>query len=196
MASTLRLLLASQSPRRSNLLTQMGFSFEIEPADIDETAHSEERAERYVRRLAQTKAQARWREGYLSLGADTIVVLDNELLGKPRDEAHCTEMLQRLSGRTHEVATGIALCDGNQTKSEVVVSRVVMRPIEMQEAVAYWQTGEPQDKAGAYALQGLGGVFVTRIEGSFSGVIGLPMAETYQLLREAGLGTHLEHQVG
>ena len=196
MALKTRLLLASQSPRRSALLKQMGLGFDVEPADVDESPLSGEDAESYVRRLAHAKAQARWRDGYLNLGADTIVVLDGNLLGKPRDEQHGIEMLLQLSGRDHQVATGVALYDGNQTRSCVVVSEVTFGIVSESQAQAYWQTGEPQDKAGGYALQGLGGIFVTQLVGSFSGVIGLPMAETEQLLHQAGFNTWSERQLG
>jgi septum formation protein len=174
----------------------MGLTFEIEPADVDETPEAGESAENYVRRLAQSKAQALWRPGYLNLGADTIVFIDDRLLGKPENEAHCIDMLLQLSGRTHQVATGIALYDGEETWSEAVTSNVLFRSITRCEAKAYWATGEPQDKAGSYALQGFGGIFVQRIEGSHSSIIGLPMAETEQLLNQAGFDTWSERQRG
>ena len=196
VASELRLLLASQSPRRSDLLAQMGLTFEIEPAAVDETPKSGEKAGNYVRRLAQSKAQARWRPGYLNLGADTIVFIDDRLLGKPENEAHSIDMLLQLSGRTHQVATGIALFDGEETWSEVVTSNVLFRSITRREAKAYWATGEPRDKAGSYALQGFGGIFVQSIEGSHSSIIGLPMAETEQLLNQAGFDTWSERYRG
>ena len=192
MTAKPRLMLASQSLRRFDLLRQMGMTFEVEPADIDETPRGGEDAESYVLRLARTKARAQWRSGYVNLGADTIVVLDGALLGKPQNEQHCVDMLLDLSDRTHQVATGIALFDGENTWSEVVVSSVTFRAISESEARAYWDSGEPQDKAGAYALQGLGGVFVLRIAGSHSGIIGLPMTETEQLLRAAGIQTWSE----
>lgn len=190
----IRLLLASKSPRRSDLLTQMGLTFEIEPADVDETPRAGENAVNYVRRLAQSKAQASWRPGYLNLGADTIVCIEDKLLGKPENEAHCIDMLLQLSGRTHQVATGIALHNGEETWSDVVTSDVLFRSVSRREAKAYWMTGEPQDKAGSYALQGFGGIFVERIEGSYSSIIGLPMAETEQLLNRAGFDTWSERQ--
>jgi septum formation protein len=118
------------------------------------------------------------------------------LLGKPENEAHSIDMLLQLSGRTHQVATGIALYDGEETWSEVVTSNVLFRSITRREAKAYWATGEPQDKAGSYALQGFGGIFVQSIEGSHSSIIGLPMAETEQLLNQAGFDTWSERQRG
>ena len=189
-----RLLLASQSPRRASLLQQMGLNFEVQPADIDETPRADEDAIHYVDRLAKTKAQSQWRPGFVHLGADTIVVLDGELLGKPRDEQHAMQMLMRLSGRSHQVATGVAVFDGQQVLSDVVVTTVTFRSIDNQDAQSYWATGEPADKAGAYALQGIGGVFVTTIAGSYSNVIGLPMAETEQLLASIGVNTWLQRQ--
>ena len=189
-----RLLLASQSPRRASLLQQMGLDFEVQPADIDETSRADEDAIHYVDRLAKTKAQSQWRSGFVHLGADTIVVLDGALLGKPRDEQHAMQMLMRLSGRSHQVATGVAVFDGEQVLSDVVMTTVTFRSIDSQEAKFYWATGEPADKAGAYALQGIGGVFVTTIAGSYSNVIGLPMAETEQLLASIGVNTWLQRQ--
>jgi len=189
MNKNLRLVLASQSPRRFDLLTQMGFSFDVAPADIDETPRKEEGAEAYVSRLARTKAQVGWQFGQLNLGADTIVVKDGALLGKPENRAHCTQMLQQLSGDCHQVFTGVALYDGDKTYDTVVASTVYLRSIGVDEIARYWETGEPRDKAGAYALQGLGGIFVQRVEGSYSNVIGLPMLETEDLLNRAGFPT-------
>ena len=189
-----RLLLASHSPRRASLLQHTGLDFEVQPADIDETPQKDEDAIHYVERLARAKAQSQWRSGFAHLGADTIVVLDGELLGKPRDEQHAMQMLMRLSGRSHQVATGVAVFDGEQVLSDVVMTTVTFRSIDSQEAKSYWATGEPADKAGAYALQGIGGVFVTTIAGSYSNVIGLPMAETEQLLASIGVNTWLQRQ--
>ncbi len=195
-SDTPRLILASQSPRRFDLLTQMGLKFDVAPADIDETPIQDESAETYVGRLAQTKAQAGWQPGQLNLGADTIVVKDGALLGKPQNRAHCIQMLQQLSGCAHQVFTGVALFNGDVTYSKVVTSTVYLRPISVDETAWYWETGEPQDKAGAYALQGLGGIFVKRVEGSYSNVIGLPMLETEDLLKQAGFPTWDERRNG
>ena len=189
-----RLLLASQSPRRASLLKQMGLTFEVQPADIDESPVIGEEAIAYVDRLAKTKAQHQWRSGFIHLGADTIVVLDEDLLGKPRSEKHAIEMLMRLSGRSHEVATGVAVFDGEKMLSTVVVTIVTFRDVQIQEAELYCATGEPADKAGAYALQGIGGVFIKSIQGSYSNVIGLPMVETQQLLVSMGFNTWSLHQ--
>ena len=189
-----RLLLASQSPRRANLLEQMGLTFEVQPADIDESPIIGEDAMAYVDRLAKKKAQHHWRSGFVHLGADTIVVLDGDLLGKPKNEQHAVETLMRLSGRSDEVATGVAVFDGEQVRSTVVVTTVTFRDVQIEEAERYWATGEPADKAGAYALQGIGGIFVVSIQGSYSNVIGLPMAETQQLLVSMGLNTWSQRQ--
>lgn len=191
-----RLVLASQSPRRRDLLTQIGLSFDVVPADIDETPLVEERAEAYVARLAKTKAKAGWQPGQLNIGADTIVVSQGDLLGKPEDQAHCRAILQQLSDSAHQVFTGVSVFDGTQSYSKVVASTVYMRPITLAEIDAYWDSGEPQDKAGAYALQGLGGIFVQRIEGSHSNIIGLPLLETEQLLIDAGFPTWAERKHG
>jgi septum formation protein len=174
----------------------MGFSFDVAPADIDETPKRDEGAEAYVGRLARTKAQVGWHAGQLNLGADTIVVKDGALLGKPENRAHCLQMLQQLSGSSHQVFTGVALFDGAETYSVVVTSTVYLRSIGVDEIGQYWETGEPQDKAGAYALQGLGGIFVQRVEGSYSNVIGLPMLETEDLLNQAGFPTWDERRNG
>ena len=196
MSKRSRLVWASQSPRRFDLLSQMGFSFDVDPADIDETPVKDEGAEAYVARLAQTKAKARWQPGQLNLGADTIVVRGGVLLGKPENRAHCIEMLQQLSGESHQVFTGVSLFDGDKSYTKVVASTVYLRAIIVDEAGSYWDTGEPQDKAGAYALQGLGGIFVQRVEGSYSNVIGLPMLETEELLNRAGFITWDERHNG
>ena len=172
----------------------MGLTFEVQPADIDESPIIGEEALAYVDRLAKKKAQHQWRSGFVHLGADTIVVLDGDLLGKPRNSQHAVEMLMRLSGRSHEVATGVAVFNGKQMRSTVVVTTVTFRDLKKEEAELYWSTGEPTDKAGAYALQGIGGVFVTSIQGSYSNVIGLPMAETQQLLISMGLNTWSQHR--
>lgn len=141
-----------------------------------------------VRRLAVAKAEtAGIGPGDLALGADTTVVLDGRALGKPVDEADCLAMLEALSGRGHQVLTGVALHGQNGTRSVLSETNVYFREVSRDEALAYWQSGEPVDKAGAYAIQGRGGIFVERIEGSYSGVVGLPIFETVALLRDAGL---------
>lgn len=186
------LFLASGSPRRRELLTQIGVAFSVIGADIDETPLPDESPAAYVERLARGKAQAG--RGRLNanvqacvLGADTAVVLDGKILGKPLDEADALAMLMSLSGREHEVLTAIALLDGVRCESRVVRSLVRFRPISLAEASAYWASGEPRDKAGGYGIQGLGAVFVSGLNGSYSAVVGLPLCETAELLGHFGI---------
>ncbi|WP_137806211.1 nucleoside triphosphate pyrophosphatase [Pseudomonas sp. G(2018)] len=187
-----RLYLASGSPRRRELLTQIGVSFTAISADIDETPLTHESPSAYVERLARGKAAA-GRDSVVSdapfcvLGADTAVVLDGKILGKPVDEADACAMLKMLSGNEHEVLTAIALLEGERCESRVVRSVVRFRPIDSDEAVAYWASGEPQDKAGGYGIQGLGAVFVAGLDGSYSAVVGLPLCETAELLGHFGI---------
>jgi septum formation protein len=181
------LLLASASPRRSDLLNQMGVSFEVLAVDIDESRQGDESPVDYVSRLAMEKAQAGFarQDGQLpSLGADTIVVFDGQIFGKPRDQQHAETMLMALSGKVHSVFTAVAIDNGSGTALAVSETRVEFRTISQSECLIYWQSGEPQGKAGAYAIQGRGGVFVEKLEGSYSGVVGLPLAETEQLLNK------------
>jgi septum formation protein len=189
--------LASASPRRRELLRQIGVPFRVLPAAVDEAVLPGEAAAAYVARLAALKAAAGWarsrepghagRGGVAVLGADTAVVLDGAILGKPRDRADGVGMLRRLSGRTHEVLTAVALHTAGGLASRISRSEVTFRDIDPAEAQAYWDTGEPHDKAGAYGIQGLAGIFVADLRGSFSGVMGLPLFETAALLREAGV---------
>lgn len=183
------LYLASGSPRRRELLTQIGVPFTAISADIDETPLDHETPAAYVERLARGKAEAGRRSGAdgCVLGADTAVVLDGQILGKPRDQADAQAMLMSLSGRDHEVLTAIAVLDDQRCESRVVRSRVRFRPITEPEAAAYWASGEPRDKAGGYGIQGLGAVFVAGLEGSYSAVVGLPLCETAQLLDDFGI---------
>lgn len=183
------LLLASGSPRRRELLAQIGVGVRVLPVDVDETPLAGEGAEGYVRRLALEKARAGWEAsrrrgwGLPALGADTAVVIDGEILGKPADRRHAARMLARLGGRAHRVLTAVALAHRGRESVTLSASEVRLRPIEPAEAGAYWDSGEPADKAGGYAIQGLGAVFVERLEGSYSGVVGLPLYETAALLR-------------
>ncbi len=183
--------LASASPRRRELLTQIGISFHVVKATVDEMRHDDETPELYVLRLALCKARA-GREGISAadprpvLGADTAVVIDGEVLGKPRDQAEGIAMLRRLSGVTHHVYTGVALA-GDPEATRLSVSAVTFRAVSLEECMGYWHTGEPADKAGAYAIQGRGAIFISRLEGSYSGVMGLPVFETAELLRAAGI---------
>jgi septum formation protein len=181
------LVLASASPRRSALLAGIGVRFTVVPAHIDETPRLSEPPRDYVSRLALAKARAIADTigGALPvLGADTTVVCDGRLLGKPVSAADAVAMLMALSGRTHQVFTAVALVRGAAAAGVVVETAVTFRELSTAECRAYWRSGEPADKAGGYALQGMGGIFVTRIEGSYSGVVGLPVAETYKLLRD------------
>jgi septum formation protein len=176
-----RIVLASASPRRADLLRAAGIAFDIIVADVDETPQPGERAFDYVRRLARDKAEAvRARAGNAPvLAADTAVVIDGEILGKPRDGDDATRMLRLLSGRVHEVLTGICL----DRYGLVETTTVEFAPMEEQEIAWYVASGEPMDKAGAYAIQGLASRFVRRIDGSYSNVVGLPVALVYELLR-------------
>nr|WP_294974742.1 Maf family protein [uncultured Pseudomonas sp.] len=184
-----QLYLASSSPRRRELLTQIGLPFHIVPASVDEAPHADESAVAYVERLAREKAQAglhflAQRADVCVLGADTAVVLDGRILGKPADRAEALAMLQTLSGREHEVLTAVAVANRDRCEARVVSSRVTFRSVSMEEAERYWDTGEPHDKAGGYAIQGLAAVFVSRVEGSYSAVVGLPLCETAALLAD------------
>lgn len=189
------LYLASGSPRRRELLTQIGVPFTAISADIDETPLIDESPAAYVERLARGKAEAGRAVLAVSesgtpicvLGADTAVVLDGQILGKPVDEADAVAMLMALSDREHEVLTAIAVLDGQRCESRVVRSLVRFRPISREEAVAYWASGEPLDKAGGYGIQGLGAVFVAGLNGSYSAVVGLPVCETFELLGHFGI---------
>jgi len=188
------LCLASASPRRRELLEQIGVPHLVQPADLDETRRGGESPEAYVLRLARAKAEAIFKVRRDAsalplpvLGADTTVSIENELLGKPVDETDLLEMFVRLSGREHEVWSAVALVSARGTTSCSVCTRVRFRVVEPVEARRYWASGEPCDKAGGYAIQGYGAVFVERIEGSYSGVVGLPLAETAALLFSAGI---------
>jgi len=186
------LYLASGSPRRRELLTQIGVPFTVVSAAIDETPHANEPAVAYVERLARGKATAGFvalgqTSGACVLGADTAVIIDGQILGKPVDQADALAMLMALSGREHEVLTAIALTDGQRCETRYVSSLVRFRQVSVEEATTYWHSGEPQDKAGGYAIQGLGSVFVAGLNGSYSAVVGLPVCETAQLLAQFGI---------
>lgn len=179
--------LASSSLRRIHILKALGLRFSSSPVAIDETRQAGESAQDMVLRLAAAKAQAAGRdESTMVIGADTVVVLDSDVFGKPVDREHALCMLSALSGRTHRVLTGVALCHRAGVRTRVSNTEVRFRELGPDEADAYWQSGEPAGKAGAYAIQGLGAIFVTSITGSYSGVVGLPVFETCCLLREAG----------
>ncbi len=184
-----RLILASGSPRRRELLQQVGLSFEVVVADVDESVLPGEAPADYVLRLAQLKARCGFQPQSITLGADTTVCIDDEIIGKPCGQKDGIALLQRLSGRRHEVMTAVAAYDGVALESCVVVSAVYFRPISLSEAQDYWATGEGADKAGGYGIQGIGGIFVERLEGSYSAVVGLPLEQTEQLLRKLKFDT-------
>ena len=185
------LILASGSPRRRELLGELGVPFAVDVSDADETADPVPSAADQAMSLAERKARAvvaRRHEG-LVLGADTIVVLDGELLGKPEDDADAHRMLRRLSGRPHEVVTGLALVDAatGEIARSAVTSTVHMRRLGDDEIAAYVATGEPRDKAGAYAIQGTGSALISALDGCFTNVVGLPLCETATLLARLGV---------
>lgn len=184
------LILASASPRRRELLAQLGIGCKVVPAGIPEQHKQGETPEAYVQRIAAEKSLAVQSLNEVQLpvlAADTEVVLDGRIFGKPRDQADASEMLGRLSGRDHTVFSAVSLRHGANHRTALSVSTVRFRIITADEIDAYWRTGEPCDKAGAYAIQGLGAVFVERLTGSFSGVMGLPLHETAELLSRIDL---------
>ena len=184
-----QIVLASASPRRRELLDQIGIRHRVRPVEIDETPNKGELPDDYVLRMATEKATVAWQKSNQELpvlAADTSVVLDGLIMGKPENEADALTMLSSLSGEVHLVYSGVSLYYG--TLREVLsITEVRFREIEYGEMLAYWQSGEPVDKAGAYAIQGLGAIFVESISGSFSGVVGLPLFETVNLLMDAGI---------
>ena len=183
-----RLHLASASPRRKDILAALGLKFSAAGVDLDERPLPDETPEAMVLRLAAAKAAAAAVDAAtLVLGADTAVVLGEHIFGKPRDRQEAIEMLARLSGQTHRVLTGVALRAPVGLQTALSATAVQFREIRPDEALDYWQSGEPCDKAGAYAIQGLGGAFVAAISGSYSGVVGLPVFETVGLLQQAGV---------
>ena len=192
----MRLVLASASPRRAELLTAAGFRFETLAVDVDERVQEGEAPERAARRLAGAKSAAAAAltgdPDALILGADTLVVVDELVLGKPKDEADATQMLTRLAGRHHEVATGVSLRRAGREIGTVELTTVFFAPMSIDEINWYVQTGEGRDKAGAYAIQGLGSRFVERIAGSYSNVVGLPVSVAYRLIRELASGGNSE----
>lgn len=186
--------LASQSPRRRELLLQIGVPHQVVSATVEEVPRQHETPSDYVQRLAREKAQAGLRSAQQLglapkpvLGADTIVVSNDEILEKPRDAVHAAAMLRQLAGSTHQVMTAVALLSDTQASIKLSVTEVVFRPLDEAEISAYWRSGEPQDKAGGYAIQGLGAVFVQQLSGSYSGVVGLPIEQIVALLQEFGL---------
>jgi septum formation protein len=183
--------LASASPRRRELLQQIGVPFRLVGTALDETPLPGEAPAAYVSRLAAAKADAGWLSRSAAnapvLAADTAVLLDGAILGKPRDQDDAERMLQRLSGRTHEVMTAVAVRSSAGNEIKVSHSWVTFRDLDAAEVRAYWDTGEPRDKAGAYAIQGYAAIFIADLRGSYSGVMGLPLFETAELLKGLGL---------
>jgi septum formation protein len=194
------LILASSSPRRRELLTQAGLEFVVEAADVDETPQKGESPAQYVQRLAVEKAQAVWdrykaaddsenpNDPITVIGADTTVVLDGEMLGKPVDQADARRMLELLSGRTHQVLTGVAAITRTAVASEVEITQVYFDLILERELVQYLASGEPLDKAGAYGIQGYAARWIPRIEGCYFNVVGLPLARTLAVIARAQEG--------
>lgn len=184
------LILASSSPRRRELLSQAGFCFSVDPADVDESVLPGERPEEYAARIALEKARrtAERHEAGIVLGADTIVVVDGDVLGKPSSPGEAKDMLSRISGRTHRVLTGVALVDAatGAYAAAVETTDVRIRELAAEEIEEYVDTGEPMDKAGAYGIQGRAAVFVEGINGCFFNVVGLPLARLDKMLRDFG----------
>lgn len=183
-----QLHLASQSARRQQILAALGLTFTAAGVDADERRIEGESPEAMVLRLAEVKAAAAEVDAStVVIGADTAVVLGDRVFGKPGGQTDCLAMLEALSGQTHRVLTGVAVLAGGRIQGAISSTDVTFREIRPDEALMYWQSGEPRDKAGAYAIQGMGGVFVEAISGSYSGVVGLPVYETAQLLGRAGI---------
>lgn len=185
----LPIVLASASPRRAELLTSMSLPFTKVVTDADETRHAGESPHDYVWRLAEDKAGLGFRAGSATIGSDTIVLQDDEILGKPSGPSEGRQMLRTLSGTSHQVYTGVSAYDGSQFATCVVISTVWFRSLSEQEIDAYLATGEGSDKAGSYGIQGIGGILVERIEGSFSGVMGLPVQQTEAMLQALNIDT-------
>ncbi len=186
------IILASSSPRRHELLKQIRVRHQVYPTEVDETPKPHESPTAHVMRLAKAKAQAAraaLETDLPVLGADTAVIIDGQILGKPSTQDLAFSYLRRLSGRCHEVLSAVCLNLSHPPRNlaALSISRVYFRKLSEEEIYAYWHTGEPKDKAGAYAIQGIGAIFVERLEGSFSGVMGLPLYETACLLKEAGI---------
>jgi septum formation protein len=187
--TNLRVILASQSPRRRELLNLVGIAHEVRPADIDETYFPGEQPRAHAERLAREKAAviAQREPDAVVIGSDTIVVVDGDVLGKPADEAEAARMLRRLSGRSHVVMTAVAVVWRGETRSAVVEVGVDFHPLTDGEIDAYIATHEPMDKAGAYGIQGFGAAIVARVDGDYFAVMGLPVQRLVRMLREAGL---------
>lgn len=186
----MKIVLASQSPRRQDLLGQMGLEFTTRSPQIDEDAFQGRDARDLVQTLSREKA--RWVAAQLPgdpivIGADTVVVRDGTILGKPKDPVEARAMLASLSGRTHQVYTGVTVCQGDKVVTQAEETQVTFRPLTQQEIACYVATGEPMDKAGAYGIQGLGGLLVAGIQGDYHNVVGLPVCRLSQILRDFGV---------
>jgi len=193
-------MLASQSPRRKSLLDQLGYTFSVQASDIDEAMIVHELPADYVMRLALAKADKVFRtlsdkgqKTTVVLGSDTSVVLDNIILGKPNNLTQCINTLSLLSNRQHEVLTAVAVVSASKIETKLVRTKVLFKAVTLAEIKAYWKTGEPLDKAGSYAIQGIAGQFIKTINGSYSAVVGLPLYETAELLSCFGLPTILHN---
>jgi len=184
-----RVVLASASPRRRQLLDLIGIAHEVRPANIDETPRPREAPRRHAERLAREKATtiATRDADLVTIGADTVVVINRKVLGKPRDEAEAIDMLSQLGGREHTVITAVAVARGKKLRSSVEEVQVTFRHLRAEEIAAYVATGEPMDKAGAYGIQGYGATIVERIEGDYFAVMGLPLVRLVSLLRDLGI---------
>jgi septum formation protein len=182
-----RVILASASPRRRELLSMIGIEHEVRPSDVDETPVAGESPRAYADRLARAKALAAASPDAVAIGCDTIVVVDGEVLGKPQDEADATRMLQLLSGRSHLVMTAVAVAHDGRMSSDVVQVGVTFRSLGPEEIADYIRTGEPMDKAGAYGIQGYGATIVDRVDGDYFAVMGLPLNRLMRLLASVGL---------
>jgi len=187
--TTCRVILASSSPRRRQLLDLIGIAHEVQPANIDETMRAREVPRRHAERLAREKATkiATRDPDLITIGADTVVVINRKVLGKPRDEAEAVHMLSKLSGREHTVITAVAVARGKKLRSAIEEVQVRFRRLRDDEIRAYVATGEPMDKAGAYGIQGYGATIVERIEGDYFAVMGLPLARLTSLMRDLGV---------
>ncbi len=199
MKSERLIYLASASPRRRELLQQIGVSFRVIGHELEETALKGESPQAYVARLAEAKAAAGWHSSRdlcaaPVLAADTAVVLEGEILGKPADMNDARAMLLKLSGRAHQVLTAVALRTAAGIEVRLSQSSVTFRSIDPEEVRTYWHTGEPRDKAGAYAIQGYAAIFIADLKGSYSGVMGLPLYETAELLKAAGVACWQRHE--
>ena len=196
-----KVYLASASPRRKELLAQIGVPCDIHPVDLDESAIAGESPQAYVRRLAIAKAAAGWdlitalgQPPLPVIGSDTSVVFSGQTLGKPRNKADALNMLQALSGNQHTVMSAVAIQFEDRVECQLSCTEVFFKPLSLPLIERYWASGEPADKAGAYGIQGYGAAFVQRIDGSYSGVVGLPLAETISLLERFDVGYWLDNR--